>query len=91
MPRVASDAAAHIGALISAERQRTGMTQDELAAASGIDSSNIRAYENGRALPSVHTLVRLAEGLGTDPAALLDGIRSDMFPVPADDRRRRTG
>jgi len=86
---VPSDAATHIGALISAERVKVGMTQDQLAAASGIDSSNIRAYENGRAMPSIQTLVRLAEGLGASPAELLDGVRSDMFPIPLDDRRRR--
>jgi len=91
VPRVASPAAAHIGALISAERLRIGMTQDQLAAASGIDSSNIRAYENGRAMPSIQTLVRLAEGLGGSPAELLVGLRSDMFPVALEDRRRRAG
>ncbi|WP_454149422.1 helix-turn-helix domain-containing protein [Microbacterium lacticum] len=28
------------------------MTHDQLAAATGIDSANIRSYESGRAIPS---------------------------------------
>jgi transcriptional regulator with XRE-family HTH domain len=67
------------------------LTQDELAAATGIDSSNIRAYENGRALPSVQSLVRLAAALGVQPGELLDGLTPELFTKAAHDRRRRAG
>lgn len=67
------------------------MTQDELAAYSGIDSSNIRGYEAGRSMPSVHTLVRIATTVGTTPGYLLDGISVEMFPVTTSDARRRAG
>jgi transcriptional regulator with XRE-family HTH domain len=67
------------------------MTQDELAAATGIDSSNIRAYENGRAMPSVQSLVRIAYALGVDPGVLLDGLLPELFALSADDGRRRAG
>ncbi len=89
MPRVASPAAAHIGQAISAQRRRLAMTQDELAAGSGIDSSNIRAYENGRAIPNLHSLVRLATALNVDPGALIAGLTSDLFAVSNEDGRRR--
>ena len=89
MPRVPSPAAAHIGALVTDERLRLGMTQDQLAAGSGIDSSNIRAYEAGRAMPSIHSLLRIADALDTTPAKLLEGLQLAMFPVAADDGRRR--
>lgn len=65
------------------------MTQDQLAAYSDIDSSNVRAYEAGRALPNVQTLVRIAEALKTPAGYFLEGLRLDMFPVSPTDRRRR--
>ncbi|HLT68340.1 MAG TPA: helix-turn-helix transcriptional regulator [Microbacterium sp.] len=91
MPRVASPAAAHIGAHIIRYRASTGRTQDDLASHTGIDSSNIRAYENGRAMPSVYTLVRIADALGVLPGDLLEGLELDMFAAPPTDKRRRAG
>lgn len=79
VPRVPSRAAALIGGHIAALRRRLGMTQDQLAVASNIDSSNIRSYENGRAMMNVFSLVRIAEALGADPGELLEGIASHMF------------
>lgn len=55
------------------------MTIDELAVASRIDSSNIRSYESGRALMSVHSLVRIAEALDIEAGVLLEGVSSGMF------------
>lgn len=89
MPRVPSPAAAAIGLNIKTVREATGWTQDELAAATGIDSSNIRAYETGRSLTNLHSLIRLSEALGADPGTLLDGVTSEMFLTRADDARRR--
>ena len=89
MPRVASDAAAHIGRAVAERRRQLAMTQDELAAGSGIDSSNIRAYENGRAMPSLHSLVRIAEALNVDPGALIQGLTPELFVGLAGDGRRR--
>ncbi len=91
MPRVPSDAAAHIGRRVSAYRMQAGLTQDQLAANTGIDSSNIRAYESGRAMPSIHSLVRIADGLGIPPGDLLDGLTLELFGAPGPDRRRRAG
>lgn len=88
MPRVASSAAAHIGARIKAARLGNTMTTDDLAVRAGIDSSNIRSYENGRAMPSIHTLVRIAVALDVRPGHLLDGITLDLFDV---DARLRAG
>jgi len=65
------------------------MTQDELAAGSGIDSSNIRAYENGRAMPSLHSLVRIAAAVNLEPGALIQGLTAELFTVPTVDGRRR--
>ncbi|WP_454130711.1 helix-turn-helix domain-containing protein [Microbacterium lacticum] len=51
MARVPSPAAAHIGERIRVAREGVRMTHDQLAAAMGIDSANIRSYESGRAMP----------------------------------------
>lgn len=89
VPRVASAAAAHIGERIAAARQRYTMTQDQLAVRADIDSSNIRSYEKGRAMPSIHTLMRIASALDTEPGTLLDGLTLELFDAPA--RRRDAG
>ena len=94
MPRVPSAAAEYIGARIaSVRRDGPRWTQDELAAATGIDSSNIRAYESGRAMPSVHSLVRLATALQIDPGELIQGLeltRFERLANSAGDRRRKS-
>lgn len=89
VPRVPSPAAARIGELIADERRRRGITQDELAVLTQIDSSNIRGYEKGRALMGIPTLVRIADALKVEPGMLLDGVTVDMFALPAEDGRRR--
>lgn len=65
------------------------MTQDDLASRSGIDSSNVRAYESGRAMPSIHTLLRIAVAMRTPIDYFLKGVTLEMFPVTENDGRRR--
>lgn len=79
MPRVASAAAAQIGVRIAATRQVLGLTQDEVAVRASIDSANVRSYESGRAMPSVHTLLRLAWALDLEPGRLLEGLTPEHF------------
>ncbi len=91
MPRVASAAAARIGSRIAAARQEAGLTQDEIAVRAAIDSANVRSYESGRAMPSVHTLMRLAWALDVPPGELLDGLTAEHFTRAGAEDRRRTG
>lgn len=91
MPRVPSPAAARIGELISDARKHRGITQDELAVLTQIDSSNIRGYEKGRALMGIPTLIRIADALKVEPGMLLDGVTTEMFNVLGSDGRRRVG
>ena len=65
------------------------MTQDQLAVGSEIDSSNIRAYEMGRALPNLLSLIRIAEALRTPAGYFLEDVTVDMFPAAKTDGRRR--
>lgn len=45
-------------------RKATGLTQEQLAKATGIDQANISKLQNGTANPSLRTLKRLAAGMG---------------------------
>ncbi|MFE6735217.1 helix-turn-helix domain-containing protein [Microbacterium sp. NPDC057650] len=89
MPRVPSPAAVRIGELISAQRVHRGLTQDQLAVLSEIDSANIRGYEKGRSLMNIPTLIRIADALRITPGSLLDGVTVEMLPAPKPDARRR--
>lgn len=89
MPRVPSPAAAHIGERIRTARESSTLTQDDLASLSGIDSSNVRAYESGRAMPSIQTLLRIATALRTPIDYFLKDVTLEMFPEKQEDGRRR--
>ena len=88
VPRVPSPAAAVIGENIREARAAKEWTQDQLAAETGIDSSNIRAYESGRSLTNLHSLVRISAALAIDPGTLLKGLTPDLFLTREDDARR---
>jgi transcriptional regulator with XRE-family HTH domain len=47
-------------------RQERGVTQEQLAKASGIRQSNISRLESGRVMPDWSSLWRIAEALGLD-------------------------
>lgn len=79
MPRIPSPAAAHIGSIIAEARRGRGLSVDDLASKTKIDSSNIRSYESGRALVGLQSLVRIAVALDVEPGELLDGIELSMF------------
>ena len=79
MPRIPSPAAAHVGARIQALRKERGLSQDQLAAATGINSANIRSYESGRALAALPSLVRLGEALDVGPEQLIEGLTTELL------------
>jgi transcriptional regulator with XRE-family HTH domain len=53
-------------------RIAAGLSQDELAARTGLDRTYISGIENGRPNPTVIVLNDLAIQLGVDPRELLD-------------------
>lgn len=56
---------------LKAARKRARLTQDELAARSGIDQTTISALETGRnSNPTLSTVLALSSALGVDPLAL---------------------
>jgi transcriptional regulator with XRE-family HTH domain len=63
-------------------RQRAGLSQTELAAASGLHHTAISQLERirGRSM-TLETLVRLAQGLGVQPGEIVDCyVASDDRP-----------
>jgi transcriptional regulator with XRE-family HTH domain len=52
-------------------RRRAGLRQHELAERMGNDQSGISAWESGKHLPRISTVVRLAEALEIEPGELL--------------------
>ena len=47
-------------------RESRGLTQDQLAAQTGIDQSDISRIERGSANPTEKTLLRIADALGAE-------------------------
>lgn len=87
MARVPSDAAKLVGSRIRKRRIDMAWSQDVLAAQSGIESSNIRSYETGRAMMNIYSLTRIAAALGVDPGELISGLRPEDFARPTADSR----
>lgn len=64
--------AQQLPALVRRLRQQIDVTLGELAARSGISPATLSKIENGRLSPGYDTLMKLADGLGVDVAALFD-------------------
>lgn len=60
------------------------MSQQDLAASSGVAQSNISAIEHGRRVPTAETLQRLVEGCGFNLVARA-GAHTIVVPSPEDD------
>lgn len=57
------------------QRRRRGMSQEALAQASGIHSSEVSRIERGVREPRLSTLVHLARALQVTPSDLLERVR----------------
>ncbi|MGN6128561.1 MAG: helix-turn-helix domain-containing protein [Humibacter sp.] len=85
-----------LGRRIRDWRTGQGLTQEELASGSGVDSTTIGKIERGERNPNVHNLIRIAVALGVDPGQLLRGMKGDMVPTtetrptPAERFQRKT-
>jgi transcriptional regulator with XRE-family HTH domain len=64
-----------VAAYIAALREMKGVPQRAVAEALGVSQRNITAWENGKRLPHVATLVALVEHLGGDAAVVHQLLR----------------
>jgi transcriptional regulator with XRE-family HTH domain len=55
-------------------RERGGLTQEQVALASGVPQGHHSRIETGKHDPGIRTLVRIAKALNTTPADLLQGM-----------------
>lgn len=81
MPKALSVAARLLGERIRAERQKLGVSQDDVANLAGINVSNYGKIERGLSNPTFHTVIRIAAVLDVDPAVLVKGLGIDSLPA----------
>jgi transcriptional regulator with XRE-family HTH domain len=60
-----------VGENARAQRLSRGLTQEQLAEATGLSQQYISGLEQGQRNPTILTLLALAQALGTTPAALI--------------------
>ena len=63
-------------------RERAGLSQETLAAKSGLDRTYISLLERGQRQPTLKTLARLAEALNTSLAALAKRVEDRLNENP---------
>ncbi len=73
-----------LGRAIRELRVQRGLSIEALAAAAGLHLTSLVALEGGRRNPSYHQLLRLADGLGVQPIALLLRIEELDTHEPGD-------
>ena len=59
-------------------REKKGVTQVRLSIAAEVSQETISAYESGKSYPSVETLIKIADFLGTSTDYLIGRINDDM-------------
>ena len=75
MPEPISPATGAFGERVRARRQALGLSQEALAARSGVHWTFLGQVERGRRNLNLHNLLKLAAGLGVDPGELVQGLR----------------
>lgn len=70
-----------VGRAVKSAREATGMSMRSLASRCGVSQPFLSQVERGTAAPSLSTLYRIAEALGTTPAALLPARPAASQPV----------
>ena len=78
-----------IGLIIKHNRELCGYSLRELAEITGLSSSYISQMENGKVSPSLSSLVKVADALGTTIQGLFEEVSlKDESPVIRKDNRR---
>lgn len=67
--------AQQFGANLSRLRERSGITQEELAFRASLHRTEIGLLERGGRVPKIDTLAKLAGALEVEPVELFKGIR----------------
>lgn len=74
-----------LGAALRERRELAGLSRKKMSETSGVGYDSLFSIENGRRLPNLGTLLRLAYALETTPRELLNGVFPwDDVPRPLD-------
>lgn len=66
---------AYVAANVRSARITAGMTQEDLAEASGLDPAYVGRVEQGKVNVTIGTLGQIADGLRVEPGTLLEKAR----------------
>ena len=75
MPEPISAATRVVGERVRTHREALGLSQEALAARSGVHWTFLGQVERERRNLSLHNLLKLAKGLGVDPGELVQGLQ----------------
>ncbi|WP_409183860.1 helix-turn-helix domain-containing protein [Amycolatopsis sp. VS8301801F10] len=64
-----------IGERVRAFRNDAGLSQEQLAELAGVHWTFVSQVERGLRNINLHNLLKFADGLGVNPARLVDGLR----------------
>ena len=67
-------------------RQRSGLSQEDLAHSAGVHRTFVGQLERAEANPTLATIIRIAKALQVRPGELLDGL--EQLPVETGEPRR---
>jgi transcriptional regulator with XRE-family HTH domain len=70
-----------IGQRLTEWRQRSGLTQADLARRIGVDRSSISGWEGGRRDPSRHVVARIADVCGVGQAERWEAVALPVAPA----------
>lgn len=84
MPQPLSPATAALGQRVRSRRQELGLSQEGLAAQSGLHWTFIGQVERGQRNLSLHNLLKVAASLGVDPGELVRGLKPPDSPLVGD-------
>lgn len=68
------DAAEELSRRLMSARRRRGISQEALATKTNLSAQSVSNYENARSVPSLGSLLKMAEALETPIAQLLDKL-----------------
>lgn len=74
MPDPLSPATQVLGERVRAQRRALGLSQEKLAHRCGVHWTFLGQVERGQRNLNLHNLLKLAHGLGVDPAVLVEGL-----------------
>lgn len=75
--------AALLGRIVRRLRLQRGWTAARLAQRSGLTVQYLRIVERGQNLPSLSTILELADVLGADPGEIVREVAAARYPRPA--------